>query len=217
MEELDKKLKNAVKEAKQDGHGDETTLLRAVFNHMGGEPTSAKPEVSALNLNESEFGMAEDSQMNDVIEFSNFAKPSMVGRFLDYNNPDENKLAERFRKKNVQDQQRDSQKHRGSQIEVVEQNLESSSRNELFEEPQNFPDLDTSGIDIEATHHIDKDFGDGDGSFIGFRDHNSFEAADNNDIFDPKPSPFCPNENQIPITPQVSLKVSHKINLGIYN
>jgi hypothetical protein len=164
---------------------------------MNNDILDEKPDISGLGFNESQFNNNfEDSQYKDVIEESVFAKPSLIGNFLQIDNEGETELAKRFRKSNFQENfvVRKSDKNKEPQKKL---------NNEMFDQPQNFPDLDTSGIEIDDDKHIiDNEFGAG--SFIGgIKEHNSFEAEDNNNMFDPKPSPFVPNENNIPITPQV--------------
>jgi hypothetical protein len=164
---------------------------------MNNDILDEKPDISGLGFNESQFNNNfEDSQYKDVIEESVFAKPSLIGNFLQIDNEGETELVKRFRKSNFQENfvVRKSDKNKETQKKL---------NNEMFDQPQNFPDLDTSGIEIDDDKHIiDNEFGAG--SFIGgIKEHNSFEAEDNNNMFDPKPSPFVPNENNIPITPQV--------------
>lgn len=188
--------------AHQEPKEEDTQLLREVFGNLGVYQMEQKQEISALGFNESQFNcIGEDSQYNDVIEISAFAKPSMIGRFLDKDGTPENELVKRARL--ISDI--DIPFNRKSSI--VEKNKDENQEPANFEEPQYFLDLDTSGIAGDALHHIDREFGDGDGSFIGFREHNSHEAEDANEFFDPKPSPGLPNEDNIPITPQIKLGV----------
>ena len=185
-------MENTLKITSPEANDEESHLITDVFNTLGVEPEVAKPEISALGFNESQFnGLGDDSQFNDVIEVSAFTKPSMVGRFLDREPHQENELVKRARL-----------------MSERQENLEPGKKDQgLFEQPQNFPDLDTSGIEVEVTHHIDKEFGDGDGSFIGFKEHNSYDGEEVNDIFGEKKSPNCPDEDNIPITPQMGVPV----------
>lgn len=183
-----------------DDHKNDMQLFDNVFKKMGGDVINQKPELSALNLNESEFNMPEDSRFNDIIEVSNFAKPSEIGRFLDgTDDANEQELVRRFRKAAPENKPL-FDKHR-KQSDFLAPTA-GKKDDDIFQEPQNFPDLDTSGIAVEAPHHFDKDFADGDNSFVGFQDRNSFEAEDN--ALEAGQSPFDQIQVKVPITPQVS-------------
>ena len=192
------------KAQEENEKADESMLLRKTMNKLAVDPINHKPEISALNLNESQFNFAEDSQMNDIIEVSHFAKPSEIGRFLEGNDDgNEHELAKRFRKYKPEesDNQRKSDKNT-NKLEELANDIKNTKQN-IFKEPENFPDLDTSDIAFEAPHHFDKEFGDKDNSFTGSQEHNSFEAEINNDIFNSKGEPFMAKDFKPLSTPQV--------------
>ena len=161
-----------------------------------------KPESSVLNFNESEFNLADDSQAKDIIETSNFTKPSDIERFTDKNEDNKQELTKRFRKIDSKKLklQKENKSHDNFDIFTTEA---KQIQNDIFQEPTNFPDLDTSDIAVDAPHHWDKDFGDKNDSFIGYQERNSFEAENNNDLFDFKEASCSPIEFKYLSTPQV--------------
>lgn len=182
----------------------DSLLLQNTINRLKVDNINQKPETSALNFNESQFNFGEDSQMNDIIEISHFAKPSEIGRFLEGNDEsNEHELARRFRKykPDENENQRKSDKT-NDKLEELTKNIKNEKQ-DIFKAPENFPDLDTSDIAFEAPHHFDKEFGDKDDSFVGFPEHNSFEAEANN-AFVPNREPFAVKDFKPLSTPQVS-------------
>lgn len=205
-------IKEVVEDAKrQNRNQNEDTILRDVFNNIGGtELPTSKPEISALQLNESEFNFHDDSQMNDIIEISNYAKPSEVQKFLDGNHPNsDNSLVQRFRKP----------AQRGSNVNNFHHDMDEDNENydmpievhndDIEDEPQQihdaFLDLDTSGIDGDPDNQpFDKNFElDGDNSFVG--------GLANNNVFSSEPPKFdnddealhASNSSKVPITPHL--------------
>jgi hypothetical protein len=184
-----------------------------VFNNIpGNDLAPTKPEISCLQLNESEFNLQDDSQMNDIIEVSNYAKPSEVGRFLDGGQPHaESSLVQRFRKTlGKEDNWRDSdpmQEVEGETLPQIQHKKKDKPDDGLF------MDLDTSGIAGDPENQpFDKNFElDNDNSFVG--------GIGDNNIFAPRGSSFGPEEpKDIPFTPQmgsdvVSYKLSHFVNI----
>lgn len=182
----------------------DSIILQSTLNRLKVENLNQKPELSALNFNESQFNFGEDSKMNDIIEISHFAKPSEIGRFLEGNyEGNDHELAKRFRKFRPEEPENQRKSDKSSE-KLTELTKEIKNTNQdIFKEPENFPDLDTSDIAFEAPHHIDKEFGDRDDSFVGFPEHNSFEA-ENNNAFESKGRPLSPNAFKPLSTPQVA-------------
>lgn len=110
-----------------------------------------KPEPSFLNVNESEFNLAENSFDKDIIETSNCSRPADFERLVDKNIDNRQELKKRFRKldskNNIKKDQRNCEDFDIFTTEVKQPN------NEVFQEPTNFPDLDTSDIAVDAPHH----------------------------------------------------------------
>lgn len=186
----------------------EDTVLRAVFNNIGAVGLHpSKPEISALHLNDSEFNFAEDSQMNDIIEVSNYAKPSEIGRFLDHNNNlnAEASLIQRFRKRStLGDKNRESGKD-DEELEV-DQPIKVMNKPKL---PDPFADLDTSGIAGDFDNNsFDKDFEPGeDHSFVG-------QLEENQNMFENKKEEFTKDKKQ-----QSTPKIGHnqgEVSFEIY-
>ena len=194
-------FKKAVEEAKNQqnqNRNDDTTLLQGMLKHIGGnETTPTKPEISALQFNESQFNFQEDSQMNDIIEVSNYAKPSDA-RFLDgiTSNPSHSIVAQ-FKKHHKTsdleyfDDQKNDRKDPNEYHESKKENKSSTIPvSNKIENP--FADLDTSGIDGGPDHNpfvTNFDAGD-DNSFIGLGtlpSNNIFSPNKQNDVEQEEP------------------------------
>jgi hypothetical protein len=201
-ENMTVRVTKALEEAHHEPKEEDTQMLRDVFGRLGTFQMEPINDVSALGFNESQFNcIGEDSTYNDVIEISAFAKPSMLGRFLDKDTTPENELVRRSRLISDIDQYpMNSGNLLKNKIKNKNEDGDGDEDHDGFEtSPQYLSDLDTSGIAFDAPNHvdpsgmggdtlhnIDKEFGDG--SFMGFKEHNSHEAEDVNDFFDYKRS-----------------------------
>lgn len=194
---LDDQINQALKDSRHEQREDETQLLNEVFKNMGGEPTVPRQDISALDFNESQFNGPDDSRINDVFEMSRISKPSIIGRmFSGEKNMDNSHL-------NVYKHKTDIQELK-AKIFGKDPNTAKDPKPTIFDNLQNFPELDTSGIDVDATHHIDKDFDDEDNeeSFMATKTLKQDSLPIGN-IFGARPSPIEPGN--LPITPQMGM------------
>lgn len=184
-------IKKVVEDAKnQNQNNNEDTLIQGMLKQFGGnEVTPTKPEISALQFNESQFNFQEDSQMNDIIEVSNYAKPSDAARFLGgWNNIPSESIVDQFTKHkrktsnfgdadDLKINDKDPKERKESDLENIQSFIPPVSNK--IENP--FADLDTSGIDGGPDHiPFVANFEPGDdNSFIGPG------TLPNNNIFSP--------------------------------
>ena len=117
-----------------------------------------------MEFNQSQFqGIGEDSQYNDVLEISAIQKPSIIDTYLDKQSPQENGYLKRDRFSSGKDfSDKNNSERKDSQNSVT---TPQKKRNDNLEQPQNFPDLETSAIAADNNHMYEKEFEDG--SFVG--------------------------------------------------
>ena len=174
------------------------------------QSVAKRPEASTLNMNESEFNFIDDSQINDIIEVSNFAKHSEMWKLTDKYDHQDHNITKQYRKINNDTEKNKKENRNTYNFEIFNSEMKHLKDN-IFHEPSNFPDLDTSDIAIDAPHHLDKEFGDKNDSFIDIQEHNSFESSQTKDIFDLGVASWSPIEFKLIWTPQVLKSKGRKL------
>lgn len=153
------KIKQEIGTTNEEGNGEEESmLLRDVFNNLGQEETlNPQQELSGFGFNDSQFqGIGDNSQYNDVLEISAFERQTIMDKFGDYDIPKDSILQKRNRlSSEIVDPERNGKDGRSQ----PDQNEKEKSLDCMFEQPQNFPDLDTSRIVTNDPHIIETEFG----------------------------------------------------------